>query len=145
MESKIIKKNFFIVGNNGDTALYEDQLGWNEIIIKSAYSDNPETIFRYVVEVVGYNILFYWTKDARFYTIETENLPIEVRRIYPNPDWDGKCEYMKAGTPDYGPTTASAGEVIATFDDPTQIWDNLKIDGVSIGEVLSQSAILDLD
>lgn len=145
MENKIIKKHFFVVGNQGDVALYESQLGWDEMIVRDANSDNPETIFRHIVEVVGLNILFYWTKDENFYTIETENLPIEVRRIYPNPQWDGDCEYLKAGTPDYGPTTASAGEVIASFDDPTQIWDNLKINDVPIGEVLQQSAILDID
>ncbi|MCQ2053237.1 MAG: hypothetical protein MJZ03_04820 [archaeon] len=39
----------------------------------------------------------------------------------------------------------SAGDVIAFFDDPTKIWDELKINGVPIGEVLEKSLILALD
>jgi hypothetical protein len=40
---------------------------------------------------------------------------------------------------------SSAGEMIATFDDPTQMWDALKIDGVAIGDVLEESVIIELD
>ena len=53
-------------------------------------------------------------------------------------------ELLKAGS-EYGPNTASAGEVIATFDSPTDIWDNLKIGGHTIGEVLEKSAIITWD
>lgn len=144
MEKKILIKNFWKVGNNGDRNLYADDLGWGDSLKRAAKSDYPEYIFRYCVEDVGYNILFYWLQDRNFYTIETELTPIEARRIYPNPNWDGKCEWQKADS-DVGPSTASAGEVIATFDNPTQIWNGLKINGVPIGDVLDNSVIIDLD
>ena len=144
MERTIVKENFWVVGNNGDKSLFEDELGWPEALVADAQSDYPETIFRFVIEISGFNLLFYWMVDGNFYTIETERTPIEVRRIHPNPNWDGKCELLKAGS-EYGPNTASAGEVIATFDSPTDIWDNLKIGGHTIGEVLEKSAIITWD
>lgn len=140
----VLIDNFWNVGSNGDTSLAKEDLGWSDMIKRDAQSDYPETIFRYIVEVVGLNILFYWLKDRNWYTIETEKDPIEVRRIYPNPKWDGKCEFMKAG-PEGGPHTSSAGEVLATFDEPIQLWNGLFINGVPIGEVLEDSVITDLD
>lgn len=144
MSRHILIENFWRVGNNGDKSVAQEDLGWSDSIKADAQSDYPETIFRYIVELVGLNILFYWVKDQHWYTIETEKDPIEVRRIYPNPDWDGKCEYTKAGLHGY-PSTSAAGEVLATFVDPTDLWGNLKIDGVTIGEVLKDSIITDLD
>lgn len=94
---------------------------------------------------MGFNILFYWIKDENFYTIETEKDPIEVRRIALDPEWDGKCEFLKAGIDRTGPNTASAGEVLATFTDPTLIWSELKIHGIPIGQVLEESAIITWD
>ena len=52
---------------------------------------------------------------------------------------------MKAGIEQTGPNTVSAGEVLATFDDPTRIWTELKIDEVPIDKVLEESAILTWD
>lgn len=144
MENKVLIENFFRVGSNGDRAIRESDLGWSDTIKLDAQSDYPENIFRYVVEVAGFNILFYWMKNRNFYTIETEKQPIEVRRLYPNPNWDGKCEYQKAGIEGF-PHTSSQGEILSTYDDPTEIWDNLRIDGVPIGDVLANSFISDLD
>lgn len=144
MNDEILITNFFRVGCNGDKTIKRKDLGWSKAIIEEAQSDNPETIFRYVVEIVGLNILFYWMEDRNWYTIETEKAPIEVRRIYPNPNWDGKCEMDKAGANGVL-NTCSAGEVLATFEDPTMIWDELKINGVPIGKVLANSVITDLD
>ena len=106
-------------------------------------SDDPEKIFRYY-EVVGLNIMFYWTVDEQFYIIYTECLPTDVIRIFPNLNWDGKYIYQKTGESGC-PHTGSAGDVIASFDDPTKIWNELKIKGVPIGEVLEKSLILALD
>lgn len=144
MDRHVLIKNFWNVGFHGDKTLAKEDLGWSDYIRRDAQSDYPENIFRYEVEIVGLNILFYWLKDRNFYTIETEKSPIEVRRLYPNPNWDGKCEFLKAGI-EGSPHTNSAGEVLATFENPTDIWDNLRIEGVPIGEVLDYSAIVELD
>lgn len=144
MDRHVIIENFWNVGFNGDKSIAMEDLGWSPSVKADAQTDNPEMIFRYVVEIVGLNVLFYWHKDRRWYTIETEKTPIEVRRIYPNPKWDGKCEYRKAGKEGY-PQTCSEGEILAVFDEPIEIWDKLKIDGVPIGQVLEGSVITDLD
>lgn len=145
MDKKVIKEHFWPVGTDDDIRLTTDRLGWNDMIKMEAMSDYPETIFRHCIEIVGFNLLFYWTKDENFYTIETEKDPIEVRRIYLDPEWDGKCEYMKAGRGGIGPNTASKGEIIAIFEDPTKIWTELKIDGVPISQVLEESLLIDWD
>ena len=144
MDDKVLIPNFFKVGLNGDKSVKQNDLGWGDSIKRDAQSNYPETIFRYIVEIVGLNILFYWMEDRQWYTIETEKNPIEVRRIFPNPNWDGKCEIAKSGLEGM-PHTSSKGEIINTFDDPTKIWNELKINGVPIGEVLENSVITDLD
>ena len=144
MERRILIKNFWRSGNDGDRNLYEDDLGGSDSCRKDARSDYPEYVFRYYVEDVGLNILFYWLEDGNFYTIQTEKVPIEVRRINANPNWDGECELTKADS-DIGPTTASDGEIIQTFDDPTQIWSNLLINGIPLEKVLERSVIIEMD
>lgn len=144
MARKILIKNFWRVGNNGDRNLYEEDLGWSVESKKDAMSDYPEHIFRYFVEDVGLNILFYWLEDRNFYVIKTENLPVEFVRIKPNPNWDGKCELTKADS-DLGPTTASEGEILQTFEDPSEIWSNLSINGTSLETVLDHSVIIEMD
>lgn len=144
MSDEILIPNFFKVGCNGDKSIKKEDLGWSDSIKIDAQSDNPETILRYIVEILGLNILFYWMEDRQWYTIEMEKDPIEVRRICPNPNWDGKCEMEKSDL-DGKPHTSSAGEIIATFDSPVEVWGNLCINNVPIGEVLENSVITDLD
>lgn len=144
MERQILIKNFWRVGNDGDRNLYENDLGWSESCRKDARSDYSEYIFRYYVEDVGLNILFYWVEDGNFYSIETEKSPVEIRRINLNPNWNGECELTKAGS-DLGPTTSSNGEILQTFNDPTEIWSNLTINGVSLEKVLERSVIIEMD
>lgn len=141
---KIIKEHFWNTGSNGDVSLKKSDLGWPLSLQRDAQSDYPETIFRYVIEIVGYNLLFYWTKDENFYVIETEKNPIEVRRIGINPEWDGKIELFKADSND-GPNTSSHGELLKAYDDPTSIWGDLRINGVSIGNVIDDSLIITWD
>lgn len=146
MKSKVLIENFWNVGDaNGDKTLREDELGWPQSLKEDAQSDYPERIFRYVIEEVGFNLVFYWIKDRNFYVIETEKTPIEVRRLYPNPQWDGKFEFLKVGLLGEGASSCSAGDVLATFDDEALIWDELKLNDVPIGDVLEQSKIVTWD
>ncbi|MGM9847573.1 MAG: hypothetical protein ACI31F_06440 [Muribaculaceae bacterium] len=144
MNKNNLIKNFWRVGNNGDRNLYEDDLGWNEASRKDARSDYSEYIFRYFVEDVGLNILFYWLEDRNFYAIKTEKTPVEFLRIKPNPNWDGKCELTKADS-DLGPTTASEGELLQIFENPSEIWSHLSINGVSLEAILEKSVIIEMD
>ena len=145
MERKVIKEHFWNTGVNGDVQLTSDNLGWPEMLKEDAKSDYSEIIFTNCLELVRFTLLFYWTRDENFYTIETEKCPIEVRRIYQDPEWDGKCEFLKAGTEKTGPNTASSGEVIATFEDPTRIWTQLQIDGIPISRIIEESVIITWD
>jgi len=144
MNNDVIIEEFWRVGANGDRSLRRSELGWPKELIGEAQSDHPETIFRHIVEVVGFNLLIFWTRDRCFYAIETEKNPIEVRKIALNPNWDGKCMLMKFGSGD-GPSTSSPGALIAAFEDPTRIWDDLAIDGVPIGTVIEESLIVTWD
>lgn len=146
MKRNVLIENFWNVGDaNGDKTLREDELGWPQSLKEDAQSDYSERIFRYVIEEVGFNMVFYWIKDRNFYVIETEKTPIEVRKLYPNPEWDGKCEFLKVGLLGEGASSCSAGEVLATFDDEALIWNELKINGIPIGNVLEQSKIVTWD
>ena len=60
MDRQVIIKNFWKVGVNGDKSLPKEDLCWSDSVKKDAQSDYPEDIFRYVTEVEGLNILFYW-------------------------------------------------------------------------------------
>lgn len=143
MNDEIIIENFWNTGVNGDTSLKRSELGLAFALKDEALSDNPETVFRHVIEVVGLNLVWYWIKDRNFYVIETENDPIEVRRLPIDPKWDGKCEFFKVG--EYGPSSCMTGEIIATFEDPTRIWDELHINNVPIAKVLEDSMIVNWD
>ena len=146
MKSKVLIENFWNVGDkDDDKTLREEELGWPDSLKEDAQSDYSETIFRYVIEQVGFNLVFYWLEDRNFYTIETEHVPTEVRRLYPNPNWDGHCEFMKVGTHGEGACSHSEGEIIASFEDVTTIWDELNINGVPIGKVLEKSLIVTWD
>ena len=77
MDDEVLISNFFRVGCNGDKTIRKSDLGWGKTIIEDAQSDDPETIFRYIVEIVGLDILFYWMEDRQWYTIETEKIQLK--------------------------------------------------------------------
>ena len=60
MSNEVLIPNFFKVGCNGDKSIRKDDLGWSDSIKRDAQSDYPETIFRYIVEIL-------WTKVRIFY------------------------------------------------------------------------------
>ena len=139
-ENKIIVPNFWDYVEPHD--IYESDLGWDKLAAEDAHSDDPELIFRYYIETVGFNLTFYYVDDGCFYNIFTEQLPINVHRMLPDPDWDGKYvvySAIGAGESHYD------GEVIFSTDDATTLWSELKIGGKPIGEVLERSVIMTLD
>lgn len=123
-------------------ALYESELGWAAMAEGDVPSDNPETIFRYYVDTVGLNVAFFYVDDGCFYSIFTEQLPIEVRRKPKDPAWDGVhlIDSVVGGVDTCGP-----GEVIYATNDASSLWNELRIGGKAIGEVLARSVILTLD
>lgn len=118
--------------------IYEDQLGWQLDTKEEAGSVVSREIFRFEVEKVGLNLGFYYVDNDTFYGIHRECYPIEVK-ILPRDrskkyiGWQCNCD------------THEDGEVIASFDDEQDIWDNIKIDGHSLEEVLARSFIVALN
>jgi len=92
-------------------------------------------IFRDQVEDVGLNLGFYYVDNDTFYGIHRERYPIECK-ILPRDLSEEHIGWQCDGD------THPDGEVIASFDDEHDIWDNLKIDGKSLEEVLARSYIM---
>lgn len=131
---KIVVKNYY-----RDRDLYLDDLGWQENEKIEAGSFVSKEIFHYEVVYVGLNLAFYYIDNDTFYGIHTEAIPIEVkilprdRSVGPYIGW--QCDG----------NTHRDGEVIASFERAEDIWDNLKIDGKSLEEVLERSYIITLN
>lgn len=131
---KIALPNFYGEGRH----IYEDELGWPLDTKQEAGSLVSREVFRYAVEEVGFNLGFYYIDNDTFYGIHTERTPIECK-ILPR---DRNKKYIGNQCDN---DTHYDGEVIASFDDRHDIWDNLKIDGHSLEEVLARSFIVALN
>ena len=131
---KIVLPDFYGKGEH----VYDDDLGWRPEMKEEARCLTSKGNFDYHVVAVGLNLAFYYLDDDTFYGIHTEQYPIEVK-ILPR---DRSKEFLgwqcKANTHD-------DGEVIVSFDDENDIWDNLKIGGKSLEEVLRRSYIMALN
>ena len=122
--------------------LTESQLGWTQSDKFGVMSDDPETIFREYVDTMGLNMVFYYVDDGCFYEIFTEQLPVNVYRRTLDPTWDGRYMILSVIG---GPSSHYGGELIYSTPDASTLWNELKIRGKSIGEVLERSVILTLD
>ena len=127
---KIAIRDFYGKGRH----IYEDQLGWPWEAKREAGSLVSKTIFDFEVVEVGLNLAFYYIDNDTFYGIHREEIPIECK-VFPR---DRTNEYIGWQCDS---DTHKDGEVIASFEDPHDIWDNLKIDGKSLEEVLERSYI----
>lgn len=95
-------------------------------------------IFEVEVVEVGLNLAFYYVDNDTFYGIHTESYPIECK-ILPRDRTEKYIGWQCQAD------THLDGEVIASFDDEHQIWDNLRIGGKSLEEVISRSYIMALN
>lgn len=134
LQRTVVVEDFFGPENH----LYEDQLGWTLEDKREAGSLVSKKVFEVEVVEVGLNLAFYYVDGDTFYGIHTERYPIECKILSRNRSekyirW--QCEA----------DTHSDGVVIASFTDEHDIWDNLRIDGKCLEEVLARSYILTLD
>lgn len=95
-------------------------------------------IFRDQIEDVGLNLAFYYIDNDTFYGIHRETYPIECK-ILP------RCRDEKYIGWQCDGDTHCDGQVIASFEDEHDIWDNLRIDGHSLEKVLRRSYIIALN
>ena len=96
-------------------------------------------VFRYHVEEVGLNLAFYYPPTDTFYAIYNDARPVEVvtlprdRRRSDFIGWQCECNPHEED------------QRIATFDDITEVWDGLIIDGKDFEEVINHSYIVALN
>lgn len=131
---KIVLPNFYGEGEH----VYDDELGWRKEMKEEARTINPKEIFDFFITDMGLNLAFYYIDDDDFYGIHRERFPIEVK-ILPRDRTEKSLGFQcEADTHDYG-------EVIASFDDEHDIWNNLRIDGKVLEEILRRSYIMALN
>ena len=85
------------------------------------------------------NLGFYYPPTDTFYAIYNEVRPVEV---YTMPR-DRRCSDFIGWQCDCDPHDED--QLIATFDDITEVWDGLKIDGKDFEEVITHSYIVALN
>lgn len=118
--------------------LYEDMLGFTPENKEEARSVNDREVFRYHICEVGLEMVFYYLETKKFYSISTMATPIKIKelKMYPErspyPYWQCNRDQDEDAT------------VLATFENPEDIWDNLFIEGKRIPEVLRSSFIVAL-
>ncbi len=134
-QRKIVLKEFYGPGFD----IYDDQLGFTKPMYEEARSYVAREAFRFHVESVGLNMAFYYIDNDTFYGIHTEVRPIRVKVL---PRDRSLSEYI--GFQCESDTYDIPVEVVAIFDEPCEIWDNLRIDGKSLEEVLRRSFITSL-
>lgn len=119
--------------------VYEDQMGFRDKMKDEARSLVAREVFRYHVEVVGLNLGFYYPPTDTFYGILTESRPVKVKTL----PRDRKRSDFIGWQCDNDPYDED--QLIATFDDIAEVWDNLKIDGKDFEEVIIHSYIIALN
>lgn len=135
IESRIVLKDFYRKGEH----IYEDELGFRSEMKAEAKTDVPSEVFRFQVEIVGLNLAFYYPPTDTFYGILTEMRPVKVKTL---PRDRNRSEFIGYQC-DCDPHDED--ELIATFDDITEVWDGLKIDGKDFEEVINHSYIVALN
>lgn len=133
-QRKIAVENFYGDGKH----IYVDELGWRPEERQEARSSVSKEIFDFEVVEVGLNLSFYYIDNDTFYGIHSEEFPIEVKelprdRTEPYIGW--QCEG----------DTHDEGKVLYSFDKAEDIWDNVRIDGKTLEEVLERSYIIGLN
>ena len=135
-----IKRKIAIIDYYGKGKhVYEDQMGFRDRMKSEARSLVAHEVFRYHVEEVGLNLAFYYPPTDTFYGILTEIRPVKVktlprdRRRSDFVGWQCDCD------------PHDEDQLIAIFDDVSEVWDCLKIDGKDFEEVINNSYIVALN
>ena len=130
-ERKIVLRDFYRDGEH----IYEDMLGWTEGNKREARSLVSKEIYDFYVTRAGLKLGFYYLDDDTFYGINREVWPYKVS-ILPRDRSEKHLGYQCEVD------VHDEGEVIASFDDVNDIWDNLRINGKTLEEVLERSYIM---
>lgn len=131
---EIALKDFYGHGRH----VYKDELGFRDEMKEEARTLVAREVFRVLIEDVGYHLAFYDPVTDTFYGIQTETFPIKVKILPRDRTLSPYIGYQCNCDPD------DDGQVIASFDDVHQIWDNLQIDNTPFEDVIRRSFITSL-
>lgn len=135
MEKKIVINNW----HPSSPVIYNNELGWSEDDYLDAESRDPEEVFNYYWRHC-FSIVFYNISDGNFYELFMEGHPFKFWRIPRKENWDGKwiCDMINWNSHE-------EGEVLFEFDDDTDLLNKLKLNGVPIVDVISNSVIAEIN
>lgn len=131
-DRSIAAENFFEKGEH----LYAYQLGWSQEDRRASRSSVSKKIFNYYVVECGTNLIFYNVADGHFYGIHSELIPTPVFRFKEDPNEEIPVFRTSNNTHYY-----YEGDILAEFDNPEDIWDNFKLNGESLEQILQHSYI----
>lgn len=135
IERKIAIKDYYGKGKH----VYQDEMGFRKEMKAEARSLVAREVFRYHVEKIGLNLGFYYPPTDTFYAIYNDERPVRVytlprdRRRSDFVGWQCDCD------------PHDEDQLIAIFDDVSEVWDGLKIDGKDFEEVINHSYIVALN
>ena len=131
MERKVVIPEFWGPGED----LYQDQLGWQRRDFEEARTQVSKDVFNHMIVTVGFNLTFYYVDNDTYYGIHAEELPIPVKILpranEPYIDWQCKED------------SHADGVVIGRFNRDESLWEELRIDGKTLEEVLQRSVIME--
>jgi hypothetical protein len=129
----VVVPNFFGEGEN----LEVHQLGWQLDDKLEAKSSVSKKIFNNYIADMGLNMVFYYVDDNHWYGIHNEMCPFPFFRFIPKESMIYPHDQMPCDTHTYG-----KNDILQWFDCGSSAWDEIKINGKSLEEVLQRSYIL---
>ena len=127
--------NFYGPGKH----VYEDHLGFTKSMKAEARTFVAREAFRYHIEQTHLNMAFYYPANDTFYGILADSIPVKVKTL---PRFRNVSDFIFWQC-DNDPHDED--QIIATFDDISLVWDNLKIDGKDFEEIILHSYITALN
>ena len=139
MIKKKKKKNFWypIPKRDGDTNLYEGELGWREANQSDAHSTDSWNILKFYLDHYGFDLALYFVQTDEFYYIDNMQNN-EVWKLKNRDDWDGQYIIERV---EFSHCPEPEPEVIYEYKDLRDLWLNFKINGLSLKEVIEKSVV----
>lgn len=116
--------------------IYEDQMGFDANTRDEMRSNVTHDIFVYALGTLGYELGFYYLDNETFYFIATIENPIQILTL-PRDTNESRFVGWQCQ-----PDAYEHGTVIATYYTVQEIWDNFRIDGKSLEEIIPRSYVL---
>lgn len=139
MIRKRLKKDFWYTTlSDSDTNLYEDQLGWRAANQSDAHSTDSWNILKFYLEHYGFDLALYLVEKDEFYYIDNIQHN-EVLKLKDRDDWDGNYILERV---DFSNILEPEPDVIYEYKDIRDLWQNLKIHGLSLKEVIDRSVVM---